>query len=275
MKGELAGDRARERAFTCDSVHFSKANKKYVSFNLYKRLIQNIHKKATARSEKTLKKKYERANMNNSHKWHWRVDIIVVCLSKHFSLHTKGYSTKHAHSTAKSNGKVIKCDLWCFGVVCISTSSTVRGLLCGYTILMRESKTGWCNVFRMLSAVHHRNGCCDNSNKSYPILANTYLFFNLSSIMDFIFTFVSVVFGSVCFFPDCFLSGILPAHFSSKTQCHSYWMNRHFRVFKRRTDRRNEVRVSRGWAFVCVLIFKYRRVSEHKRIKHILNGITQ
>lgn len=87
--------------------------------------------------------------------------------------------------------------------------------------------------------------------------------------MNFIFTFVSVVFGSVCFFPDCFSSGILPAHFSSKFQCHSYWMNRHFRVFIRRTDRRNEVRVRRGWAFVCVLIFKYRRVSEHKHIEHI------
>lgn len=47
-------------------------------------------KKATARSEKTIKKKYERANMNNSHKWHWRVDIIVVCLSKTFFITHKG-----------------------------------------------------------------------------------------------------------------------------------------------------------------------------------------
>lgn len=158
---------------------FSKANKKYVSFNLYKRLIQNTH------TQKKLQPEVKRRSKKNMSEQTWTIvtndieeSISSLCVyQKHFSLHTKGYSTKHAHSTAKSNGKVIKCDLWCFGVVCISTSSTVRGLLCGYTILMRESKTGWCNVFRMLSAVHHRNGCCDNSNKSYPILANTYLFF--------------------------------------------------------------------------------------------------
>lgn len=71
---------------------FSKANKKYVSFNLYKRLIQNTHtqKKLQPEVKRRSKKKYERANMNNSHKWHWRVDIIVVCLSKTFFITHKG-----------------------------------------------------------------------------------------------------------------------------------------------------------------------------------------